>query len=194
MTSIGWEVVAEEPRHGRPGQAVGFLLELVDGREVALEVLQAVELVERGRQLAALPVEDRRQPLGLGGRLGDAVDDERLGDRLDAVDNVVEPDTSSWMSSRSNGVTKASSSRRLISSSISSPRFSRAWMLGDALVEPVELSDHLVEGGRGRGEVVAVVDEQLEELRVLRQDAEAHGDPSRSVAAGRGGVGGRGRR
>src|SRR4051812_18945338 len=38
-------------------------------------------------------------------------------------------DTSSWMSSRSNGVTKASSSRRFTSSSISSPRFSRVWML-----------------------------------------------------------------
>src|SRR3954447_4991334 len=38
-------------------------------------------------------------------------------------------DTSSWMSSRSNGVTNASSSRRFTSSSISSPRFSRVWML-----------------------------------------------------------------
>src|SRR3954452_14790315 len=37
-------------------------------------------------------------------------------------------DTSSWMSSRSNGVTNASSSRRFTSSSISSPRFSRVWM------------------------------------------------------------------
>src|SRR5215204_3779971 len=38
-------------------------------------------------------------------------------------------DTSSWMSSRSNGVTKASSSFRVTSRSISSPRFSSAWMV-----------------------------------------------------------------
>ena len=41
-------------------------------------------------------------------------------------------------------------------------------MFADPDLEVVVLVDHLVEGGGGRGEVVAVGDEQLEELGVLR--------------------------
>ena len=58
-------------------------------------------------------------------------------------------------------------------------------MLGDPRLEAVVLVDHLVEGRRGRGEVVAVGDEQLEELGVLGQDVEAHRDPSSRVLAHR---------
>jgi hypothetical protein len=38
-----------------------------------------------------LLVDDGREALRLRGRLGDAVDHEPLGDRLDAVHDVVEP-------------------------------------------------------------------------------------------------------
>ena len=71
--------------------AVGFLFEGVDRREVPLQLLEAVEFAEGRREFATLPVEDRRQPLRLAGRLVYPVDDERLGDRLDAIHDVVEP-------------------------------------------------------------------------------------------------------
>ena len=45
---------------------------------------------------------------------------------------------------------------------------------GDPLIEPVVLLDHLVERPGGRLEVVAVGDEQFEELGVLGQQSEAH--------------------
>ncbi len=69
MTSIDGQLVVEQPRHRRAGQAVGLLLELVDGREMAFEVLHPVELAQRGRELAALAVEDGREPARLGRRL-----------------------------------------------------------------------------------------------------------------------------
>ena len=58
---------------------------------MTLDVLEVVELAQRGRQLDPLVVEDGSQPPRLVGRRGHAEDDERLGDRLDAVDDVVEP-------------------------------------------------------------------------------------------------------
>ncbi len=63
MASIGGTILVEEPRQGRPRDAVGLLLELVDRGQVTLEVPRAVELAERRRQLAGLAVEDRCEPL-----------------------------------------------------------------------------------------------------------------------------------
>ena len=156
MTSIDGELVVEQPGHRRPGQAVGLLLELVDRVEVALEVLHPVELAQCGRQLAALAVEDGREPSRLGRRLLDAVDDERLGDGLDAVHDVVEP--------RDELVDVLAIERRdervlepagdLVVDLVAA--LLERLDVGDARLELVVLLDHLVERRRRRGQVVAV--------------------------------------
>jgi uncharacterized membrane protein YphA (DoxX/SURF4 family) len=86
-----WQLIVEKPGNRGPRQAVGLVLEFVDGFEMALEVLEPVELPERRRELDGLAVEDRREPLRLGCRGRHPVDHEGLGDRLDAVDDIVEP-------------------------------------------------------------------------------------------------------
>ena len=85
------------------------------------------------------------------------------------------------MSSRSNGVTNASSSRRVTSLVDLVAALLERLDARDARLEPVVLIDHLVEGRRRGREVLAVGDEQLEELRVLRQESKAHRDPSGPV-------------
>jgi hypothetical protein len=66
------------------------VLELVDCRERSLEALESVEPAESGQQVVGLLLEDLGQASCLGGGLLDVVDDDRLGDRLDPVDDIIE--------------------------------------------------------------------------------------------------------
>ena len=81
------------------------------------------------------------------------------------------------MSSRSNGVTNASSSRCVDLAVDLVAALLERLDLRDPLVEPVVVLDHLAQRRRGRLEVLAVGDEEVEELDVLRQQAEGHRVP-----------------
>ena len=146
---------------------------------MALEVLQAIELPQRLGQLLRLAIEDGRQALCLRRRLRHAVDHEGLGDRLDPVDDIVKPrhefvdvlpvergDEGILEPARHGAVDLVAALLERLD-------------VGDPRVQLVIAVDHLVEG-RGRGlEVVAVGDEQLEELWVPWQESEGHLGASR---------------
>ena len=112
---------------------------------------------------------------GLVGRLVDAVDDERLGDRLDAVDDVVQPDRQL--------VDVLTIERR--DERVLEPSVDLAVDLVATLLERLDLGDALVElvvvarASRRRApaaacEVLTVGHEQLEEADVLGKQAERH--------------------
>ncbi len=114
--------LAEEPADRGPREAVRLVLEVVDGLQVRVQALEPVEPAQDRHQLDGLLGDDRRQPSRLSGR---------------HASRRRSPGSRRWPGSRRarrpagrsargcprgrTGVTKASSSRRLISRSISSP-------------------------------------------------------------------------
>ena len=90
MTSIGSPPPEKRSGDRLADELVALVLEAVDLDPVALEALEAAQVGERLVELLALLDDDRGLLDRDRGRRLDPVQDERVGDLLDEVEDVVE--------------------------------------------------------------------------------------------------------
>src|SRR5574338_278519 len=167
--------IGEEVGNRLPHDAVALVLQAVDLDPVRLDALEALELLERADDLLALQHDDARLLGGGRRRRVDLVQDAGVGDLLDEVDDVVQAADELVdvlaVERRDEGLRQALAD--VVADAVAAA-LRVAQLAGEPLALVVGAEQLLEHPGAGE-DVLRVLDEQVEELLLARDEGQAHG-------------------